>query len=60
MGHENRLVSSRHVVGGGERGWGEISQTAYIHLIDESFLCRDTVSIKLSECILLVSRCLHD
>jgi hypothetical protein len=34
MGHENRLVSSQHVLGGG----GESSQTAHI------LLCRDTCS----------------
>jgi hypothetical protein len=62
MGHENRFVSSKYVVGGGEGvggGCGSL-KTAHIHRMEQALLCRDTVSAKLPESVLLVNRCLHD
>ena len=61
MSHENRLVLWKHVVGGPPGGGGDgSSQTAHIQRMKDSLLCRDTVSVNLSEYILLVNRCLHD
>jgi len=62
LGALKRGVFLGKIEGGAPRGGGGdgSSQTAHIQRMKDSLLCRDTVSVNLSEYILLVNRCLHD